>query len=129
MDPASYAKAGSEHAHQVALFMWASQNREKYPELEWMFAIPNGGLRDKIVAARMKAEGVRAGVSDIFLPAARGRYHGLFIEMKAPGKLSGESDKQKQFGAHVSEQGYYYRCLDNWDDARELICWYLDGTL
>lgn len=128
MDPSKYAGT-SEHSHQVALFMWASQNREKYPELEWMFAVPNGGERNQIVAARMKAEGVRSGVSDVMLPTARCGYHGMFIELKAPGKLKGESEKQKKFGAHVKEQGYYYACLDNWEHARDLLSNYLDGTL
>lgn len=123
--PESLAKANTEHAHQVALFCWAAINREKYPELEWMFAVPNGGLRDRITAARMKAEGVRSGVSDIFLPAARKGHHGLFIEMKKPGELKGESDRQKEFGAHVGNQGYYYVVCDHWEKARDIIEWYL----
>lgn len=124
MKPEDYAKAGTEHAHQVALFMWAAQNRLRYPELEWMFAIPNGGERNIRVAVRLKAEGVRSGVSDIFLPAGRKGHHGLFIEMKEP-KKGKESDKQKEFGAHVGNQGYYYRCCFSWEEARDLIEWYL----
>lgn len=123
--PESLAKPGTEHAHQVALFCWAAMNREKYPELEWMFAIPNGGLRDKITAVRLKAEGVRSGVSDIFLPAVREPYAGLFIEMKEP-KKGKESDKQREFGDHVIVQGYVYRCCWGWEEARDLIVDYLE---
>lgn len=122
--PESIAKSGTEHSHQVALFIWAAMNRAKYPELEWMFAIPNGGKRDKITAAKLVAEGVRSGVSDIFLPAVRDPYAGLFIEMKdMKGK---ESDKQIQFGAHVVKQGYVYRCCHGWEEARDLIVDYLE---
>jgi hypothetical protein len=125
LSPEKYAKAGSEHAHQVALFMWAAMNREKYPELEWMFAIPNGGERNGIVAARMKAEGVRSGVSDIMLPTARGGFHGLFIEMKKPGGK--ESENQKRFGSHVGMQGYLHKCCDSWEIARDLLVEYLES--
>lgn len=123
--PESLAKPNTEHAHQVALFCWAAINRAKYPELEWMFAIPNGGLRDKVTAARLKAEGARSGVSDIFLPAARYGHNGLFIEMKKPGELKGESENQKAFGLHVGNQGYYYIVCDHWEKARDVIEWYL----
>jgi hypothetical protein len=72
----------SEHDEQVALFQWAELMKHQLPELEMMYAIPNGGMRNKVVAGKLKAEGVKAGVLDIFLPVARGEYHGLYIEMK-----------------------------------------------
>ena len=85
--PESLAKAGSEHAEQTALFCWAAlpEVRAEYPVLELMFAIPNGGERNKIVAGNLKAEGVKAGVLDIFLPVPSKGWHGLFIEMKVAG--------------------------------------------
>ena len=52
----------SEHDEQYKLFLWTRYR----PELKWMFAIPNGGIRDRITAARMKQEGVKSGVWDIF---------------------------------------------------------------
>ena len=33
----------------------------------------------------MRAEGLRPGVPDLCIPVARGRYHSLYIEMKADG--------------------------------------------
>ena len=50
-------------------------------------AVPNGGQRHKAVAAKLKAEGVKAGVPDILVfewaPRAHaGMYCGLAIEMK-----------------------------------------------
>ena len=85
MTPQQLAKPGTEHAHQVALFCWAASMLAIHPELRWMYAIPNGGDRNPIVAARLKAEGVKSGVSDICIPVAKHGYHGFYIELKKPG--------------------------------------------
>ena len=67
-----------ESREQTKLFEFASH----FNELKWMFAIPNGGYRNPREAANLKRQGVKAGVSDIFLPLPTDKYHGLFIEMK-----------------------------------------------
>lgn len=66
----------SEHDEQCAVV--------EYCDLQSIpcFHVPNGGLRSKSEAARLKAEGVRAGVPDLCIPVARGIYHSLYIEMK-----------------------------------------------
>jgi hypothetical protein len=74
-------KKSPEHQQQTAVFNWAAH----YAELRTMYAIPNGEMRSTLVAKRLKMEGVRAGIPDICLPVARGKYHALYIEMKAPG--------------------------------------------
>lgn len=123
MDPAKYAKSGTEHAHQVAVFMWCSRHLKTHPELKWLYAIPNGGERNPAVAARLKAEGVKSGVSDLCLPTSRHGFHGLYIEMKKPdGK---ESKEQKEFGAFLVEQGYHYECCFSWEEAIAILAWYL----
>ena len=70
-----------EHDEQVSLFQWAGIAVFKFPELNCMFAIPNGGLRNPVVARKLKAEGVKSGVSDIFLSVARGGYHNLYNQI------------------------------------------------
>ena len=72
----------SEHDEQSAIFEWAALMQGAYPELGLLFAIPNGGKRDKATAGKLKAEGVKAGVPDMCLPVSNGKYHGLFIELK-----------------------------------------------
>lgn len=52
-----------EHQIQVALFRAYKQRRMPGAI---MFAIPNGGARDKVTAKRLKDEGVTAGAPDIF---------------------------------------------------------------
>lgn len=123
--PEMLAKCGSEHAHQTALFCWAALPETKEllgPEIDLMFAIPNGGLRSKRVAANLKAEGVKAGILDIFLPVPRGEYHGLFIEMKiAPNKITPE---QALFGQRVTAQGYRCCLCYSWYEAKMAILSY-----
>jgi len=54
-----------------------------YPKYVWrFFAIPNGGKRNKVVAMRLKQQGVLSGVFDLFLSVPCGKYHGLFLETK-----------------------------------------------
>lgn len=126
MKPEDLAKAGTEHAHQTALFCKVSQNLEEFPQLKWFFAVPNGGERNLIVASRLKAEGVKSGVSDLMLPVSRQGYHGFFIEMKKPkGK---ESAKQIEFGEFVSKEGYLYCCCDHWEKAWNALHWYMTGV-
>jgi len=91
----------SEHDEQVKLFEILSRYEEKYPILKWVFAIPNGGKRHPATAVKMKAEGVKSGVWDVFVPRFRDSSYvddhscGLFIEMKF-GK-NGLTDNQKIF--------------------------------
>lgn len=127
MTPEAYVEksSGTEHAHQVALFMWAATKIPIYPCLQWMYAIPNGGDRNPIVAARLKAEGVKSGVSDICLPVARMGYHSFYIELKKPGGK--ESEKQIAFGKYLATEGILYACFDHWEKARDAIDWYLSN--
>ena len=143
IEPSKLAGA-SEHSHQVALFAalaeveykLRSEGRTAEAEvLRWIHAVPNGGARGsdekggdrlaRIRGGQLKAEGVKSGVSDVDIPAARHGYHGFKIEMKAPGKLKGESDEQKKYGAYLANEGYLYAVFDSWLDAYKAIAWYL----
>lgn len=118
------AVSGTESGHQRAVFCWAALNVVKYPELKWMHAIPNGGKRDKITGGVMKAEGVKSGVADIFLPVMRRMWSGLYIEMKKKdGKISTE---QKEFGAFVQSQSFGFVVCYSWTDAVNCIQEYLN---
>lgn len=74
--------AATEEDEQIRLFQLVEALLPQYPDLRFLFHVPNGGLRSKASAGRLKAAGVKAGVPDLFLPAPRGKYHGLWIEMK-----------------------------------------------
>jgi hypothetical protein len=72
----------SEHVEQSILFQRARMYEPRVPELRLLHAIPNGGDRHPAVAAKLRAEGVRAGVPDVCLPVPRRGHSALYIEMK-----------------------------------------------
>lgn len=129
ISPESLSKANTEHAHQTALFCWASQNFTKYPELRCMYAIPNGGERNPIVAAHLKAEGVRSGVPDIFLSWPKANWHGLYIELKRPaskGQPEGRVSKdQEVWIARLKNAGYGVAVCIGWEQARDILVEYI----
>ena len=113
----------SESQEQKALFQWAALAEQKYPELRLMHHVPNGGLRDARTAVNLKREGVKRGVPDISLPVPRGKYHGLYIEMKVGNnKLTKE---QQQWFKSLEEEGYATHVCYSWLEAREVIEKYL----
>lgn len=115
-----------ETEEQQALFQWAVYQMGRYPDLEWMYAVPNGGYRNKATAARLKAEGVKSGVPDICLPVPHGHYHGLYIEMKRR-KGGKESDNQKRWKAGLRQNGYRVELCKGWEQAVAVILNYLKG--
>jgi hypothetical protein len=93
------------------------------PRLKWLFAIPNGGQRNISVARKLKREGVKRGVFDLFLPVASLGFHGCFMEVKAPsGTLS---DEQKEFQENISSQGYFHVIIRSVEDFKKAIFFYL----
>lgn len=90
-----------EHEQQVVFFnriTTLALNDSRYAmAVKRTFAIPNGGGRSKREAGRLKAEGVKKGVSDIFvsLPVTVVRTRGgLYIEMKSrAGSVSTEQQE------------------------------------
>lgn len=116
----------TEDVEQTRLFQWASMHAGKWPELQLMHHIPNGGKRGKAEAARMKGQGVKAGVPDIFLPAPKGGCHGLYIELKRA-KGGRVSEEQAQWMHLLMHQGYMVAVCHGWEQARDVIERYLKG--
>lgn len=67
--------------YQIHCAVVAHLERRAKPDVEW-FHPPNGGLRNKIEAARFKLMGVKPGVPDIIL-AYRGNTYGLELKTLA----------------------------------------------
>ena len=113
----------AEHDEQVALIAWVQYAKKRVPELDLLYAIPNGGMRDKAVAAKLKAEGVMAGVPDLHLPVARGEYHSLYIEMKFGKNIL--TDKQAELKPKLEKQGNAVVVCYSFEQAVETLNEYL----
>lgn len=122
--------AGSESQEQQALFLWWRMVGCRTYGLKscQLFAIPNGGRRSLRTAARMKREGVVAGIPDAFLAEPRGTYHGLFIEMKRADKHGRLSELQKESIYILKTAGYCCVVSHGWEDAKKAIHEYLTGN-
>lgn len=127
--PGSEAASPLEHNEQVDVFLWARQEDTRWPELELLFAIPNGGHRYAAVAAKLKAEGVKAGVPDVCLPVARGGFHGLFIEMKRADRSNHASPLQQRWIDALREQNFFVAVCYGAQPAINILADYLDGRL
>lgn len=102
-----------EHIIQCACVRWF---KYQYPQYI-IFAVPNGGWRNVVVARKLKAEGVLAGVSDLIILAP---HRAIFIEMKkSKGGVQGES--QKTFQANVNRLGFEYYLCKGLDEFMSVI--------
>ena len=116
----------TESEEQQTLFRWAAMQSGKYPELALMFHIPNEGKRSWMTGGRMKAEGLKSGVPDIFLPVSNGREHGLFIEMKRR-KGGTVSTSQKERMKMLTAEGYRCVVAKGCQEAIDAIMRYMNG--
>lgn len=113
----------TEAEEQKALIQWAKFQEKKYPELKLLYHCPNGGTRNKMEAANLKRQGVKAGVPDLFLPVPRSPKHGLFIEMKVGRNKC--TDNQKKWIRNLLEQGYEVKVCYSCEEAIQIIKRYL----
>ena len=115
-----------EDQHQAAVIEWSQQPavRRRWPELKLLFHIPNERKCTPQQGRRLKLMGVKAGVPDLCLPAARGRYHGLYIEMKAEGGRT--TPEQDWWGGQMLAQGYMWEVCHGWESAVGVLEWYLN---
>jgi len=119
-------KYPDEHQEQVALMKWASLQAVTIPELELLYAVPNGGKRNVVIAMKLRAEGVKPGVPDLCLPVACKGKFGLYIEMKRRNaRPSDVSPEQQRWHERLAEQGYAVQVCKGWDEARHTILDYL----
>lgn len=153
MTPYQLAKSGTEHAEQKAFFAFcnmaqnygfnAAINERAYmtmadaeflksapvPTLALIHAIHNQGHGDAVRGARAKAEGVKAGIPDIFWPHAR-FYHGLYIELKRTNKRGTKgrtSGKQDELIPMLRKQGYAVCICVGWQEAAAAVVAYYNG--
>lgn len=91
-----------------------------------VYHIPNEGKRSYQTAAKLKRLGMSPGVPDLCIPVARGRYHSLYIEMKAKG---GKPTKnQREWIMLLRSQGMCAAVCVGASNAIDLIDRYMSGS-
>jgi VRR-NUC domain-containing protein len=122
-------KIATEAQEQMALIQWA----HTHPICrDYLIAIPNGGSRHPREAANLKRQGVRAGVSDLFLaypvigpwPQINA---GLWIELKRRSKAR-VTDEQVTWIDRMNAIGYFAIVAFGWEEAKRMILSYLGET-
>ena len=114
-----------EHQIQCACIDWF---RLAYPKLQsLLFAVPNGGRRDKVTGGKLKAEGALAGIADLILLIPRNGYASLCIEMKTPNGT--QRDSQKLWQKEVEAVGNKYVICRSLDDFIREIKEYLSNIV
>jgi len=116
-----------EHAEAVRFFQMVKMHEAKHRALRMLFAVPNGSARHPAVAGKLRAEGVRPGVSDYLLLVPSKGFHGLAIELKR--QRGGEvSEAQAEFQMHARAHGYRAEVCKGWVEAWNTVCDYLGLT-
>lgn len=111
-----------EHQLQVSCIKWFRlQHRGRI-----IYAIPNGGQRNKIVAAKLKAGGVTSGIPDLHIPIANHFYHGLYIEMKV--KPNTPTTSQREMMNQLHANGYKCSVCYSLDEFMEIVNEYLKNV-
>lgn len=114
-----------EHRLQEVCVRWFNI---QYPHLRGrLFAVPNGGRRDAVTGAKLKAEGVVAGVSDLILLKSTHRFGALLIEMKTPKGRQSEHQRWWQSVICDKDEYKYVVCRSLDDFIREVRCYLNDS--
>ena len=92
-----------EHRIQRACVRWFNLTSPKLKGR--LFAVPNGGKRDARTAAKLKEEGVVAGVSDLILLVPNRFYGALLVEMKT--ETGKQSKSQIDWERAITSRGEY----------------------
>lgn len=71
-----------------------------------LFAVPNGGSRNKLEAINLKRQGIKSGVADVLLLIPRGGFASLCLEFKT--KTGKQSPEQKEFQKQAENCGSKY---------------------
>lgn len=116
----------TESVEQQRLMRWVEfVSKRQHPELKLLYHIPNEGKRSLATGGKLRAEGLKSGVPDLCLPVPRGKYHGLYIELK---RIKGGrvSDEQRQWISDLQAVGHRAVVCKGWKAAQAEIEWYLN---
>jgi len=113
-----------EDTEQMRVMYWAAAAECRYPQLKWLHHIPNGGTRNSAEAIKLKQMGVKRGISDLHLPYPRGKYCGMYIEMKYGKNVT--TREQAEFLCDMKAAGHCVAVCHDAQAAIELITRYME---
>ncbi len=116
-------RSGSEHQEQAAFFSFVWLHSGRYPLLEWIHSIPNWTPKESD-RLYLSAEGMTAGILDVFIPIPRAGFAGFYIEFKAG--RNEPTDDQRAFALFAIDQGYRVDIHRDWLEAARALFDYLD---
>jgi len=89
-----------------------------------IYSCPNEGARTARNGARLKAQGLTAGIPDLFLAIPSGIYSGMYIEVKKPGGKA--TKKQKAWIDYLNGVGYFAVIHDDAQKAVNSVIHYME---
>lgn len=111
-----------EREELVAVIQWASY----YPTIsDHLIRIENEGKRSWYVGKQAKKEGLKAGVSDLFLAYPKVPFYGLWIELKRNDRRAVITEAQLLWLERMKNIGYQAHVAYGADDAIEKIKYYM----
>lgn len=116
-----------EYEAQCRIFEWAKYYESVYPEVALLNSSMNGVRLSPGLRVKTKKAGMKKGYPDILLPVKRGKYSGLYIELKI-GKNKA-TQEQEWFLKQLANQSFYCAIVYGSDKSIELIKNYLKGDL
>ena len=116
--------AKNELQEQQAIITWTQYMSGKYPDLEYIYHVPNEGKRSQWYGRQLVSAGLRSGVPDLVLPSPRGQYHGLYIELKVQGRKPTEN--QKKWMGYLGRKQYCTMVCNGFAEAKKAIEEYME---
>lgn len=130
----------SESGHQMCAFQYFKLREKEDPSFRWIHSVPNGGHRTAAAAGKMKGEGQKPGVPDVFWDLQQGGYAGLRLELKTP-RIAGVpgmsrtiqpgalSPDQREWIEWLTSQGYLAKVVYGCTHMIEVVEAYRAGEL
>ena len=127
MEPRKTRRTNWEETEQKQLFRWAGYHERKWPDLRFLFHVPNERIRYR-ERAKMKVLGVKPGVPDLCLPVPRRGAGCLWIELKAAFPRRGTlTPDQQRWLDFLNANGARAVVCSGWEEAARTITEYLEG--
>jgi hypothetical protein len=119
----------SEEDIHLACADWVFAHESLYPILHWLIHVPNGGRRSRGEAGKLRAMGVRKGVSDWILPfpSPNGRFAGLAVELKSHSGTV--SEEQQHFLDDAEAAGWLTAVVRSSDEFEKVVMTWINDRI